>query len=387
MENYRYNNAAYAALYKQLSTDTTLEDYCRQMQRSAGAKTVLLIMAVLLVVALSVMSYLRYFHHRLLYRDRMEEILWLSRRLLDDSASGSATPGQSPAAEASDDAFVARWITDLIDLRAHYAHVCLAGKQDHIEQVRDEVNRLQHEENRLHVQNRVLDNCLSALKHETVYYPHRIRQWVLKEREGAPGNAPVESMVELMTYYKEIYTTLTACAARQLDEVSFRRVTLDVHSVMQTAQRTFVRQARRQHVEATLMVEVEGSDDPRVMADSVELSVLFASLFDAALTDARPGQLRLAARADGDYVRFTLTDPRRTLTADELATLFEPHLERMRYVEGDRLTGVEYLIAKQVIRDHDAYTGRRGCRIQAQQATPEGGLTVWFTLPIHKHII
>jgi hypothetical protein len=58
----------------------------------------------------------------------------------------------------------------------------------------------------------------------------------------------------------------------------------------------------------------------------------------------------------------------------------------MRYVAEDRLTGVEYLIAKQVIRDHDAYAGR-GCRIQAQPATPEGGLTVWFTLPLNtEHV-
>jgi hypothetical protein len=55
-------------------------------------------------------------------------------------------------------------------------------------------------------------------------------------------------------------------------------------------------------------------------------------------------------------------------------------------VEGDRLTGVEYLIAKQVIRDHDTYAGRRGCRIQAETSSPEGGLTVWFTLPGYRPV-
>lgn len=44
------------------------------------------------------------------------------------------------------------------------------------------------------------------------------------------------------------------------------------------------------------------------------------------------------------------------------------------------LTGTEYLICKQVIRDHDEFAGRRGCRINAQPAA-EGGFTVWFTLP------
>lgn len=36
------------------------------------------------------------------------------------------------------------------------------------------------------------------------------------------------------------------------------------------------------------------------------------------------------------------------------------------------LTGTEYLICKQVIRDHDEFAGRRGCRINAQPAA-EGG--------------
>jgi hypothetical protein len=95
--------------------------------------------------------------------------------------------------------------------------------------------------------------------------------------------------------------------------------------------------------------------------------------------------LQLTARTDGAFVRFTLTDPRRTLTPEQLATLFDPHIERMRYVDGDRLTGVEYLIAKQVIRDHDAYAGRRGCRMQAEISPMGQGLTVWFTLPRNSY--
>jgi hypothetical protein len=377
LTNYRYNNTAYAALYKQLSIDNSLEDYCRRMQRSAGAKTVLLILVLLAVVIGLVAGYLRYFQHRLLYRDRMERILMLSRALLDEAPAGTTPLTALP----DDDAFVKQWISDLQAQRTYYTREWMGGKREDIDAARDEVSRLTHEENRLHVQNRVLDNCLSALKHETVYYPHRIRQWVEKERAGVTGNASTESMVELMTYYKEIYTTLTACAARQLEEVTFRRTALPVPEVTDEAQRILVRMARRQHVKATLQTE---ADDAGVMADRVELLALLRCLFAEALTCTVPGTLRLEARAEGDFVRFAFTDPRRTLSAEQLATLFDPHLERMHYVEGDRLTGVEYLIAKQVIRDHDAYAGRRGCRIQAQQATPEGGLTVWFTLPLQR---
>ena len=45
-----------------------------------------------------------------------------------------------------------------------------------IEEVEEDERRVRHEKNRLHVQNMVLDNCLSTIKHETVYYPNRIKQ-------------------------------------------------------------------------------------------------------------------------------------------------------------------------------------------------------------------
>lgn len=46
--------------------------------------------------------------------------------------------------------------------------------------------------------------------------------------------------------------------------------------------------------------------------------------------------------------------------------------------EKGELRGTEYLICKQIIRDHDEFAGRRGCRINAEPAQ-EGGFTVYFT--------
>lgn len=40
----------------------------------------------------------------------------------------------------------------------------------------DELNRLRMDNDKLYISNSVLDNCLSSLKHETMYYPSRIRQ-------------------------------------------------------------------------------------------------------------------------------------------------------------------------------------------------------------------
>ena len=79
-------------------------------------------------------------------------------------------------------------------------------------------------------------------------------------------------------------------------------------------------------------------------------------------------------------MRFLFTDTRRQKTREELNQLFYPNLTRMTAGERGELRGTEYLICKQIIRDHDEFTGRRGCRINAEPAK-EGGFTVYFTIP------
>ena len=54
-----------------------------------------------------------------------------------------------------------------------------------IEEVEEDERRARHEENRLHVQNMVMDNCLSVIKHETIYYPSRINALVEQALAGA----------------------------------------------------------------------------------------------------------------------------------------------------------------------------------------------------------
>ena len=88
--------------------------------------------------------------------------------------------------------------------------------------------------------------------------------------------------------------------------------------------------------------------------------------------------------ADGEYIRFLFTDMRREKTREELNQLFYPNLERMTATgEKGELRGTEYLVCKQIIRDHDEFAGKRGCRINAEPAE-KGGFTVYFTIPRRK---
>ena len=95
----------------------------------------------------------------------------------------------------------------------------------------------------LHVQNMVLDNCLSTIKHETIYYPNKIKQIVgrlntqkLSETEEREA---VETMTELIEYYKGIFTILSSCASRQLEEVTFRRTVIPVQELLDAAGKYF----------------------------------------------------------------------------------------------------------------------------------------------------
>ena len=114
--------------------------------------------------------------------------------------------------------------------------------------------------------------------------------------------------------------------------------------------------------------------------DINQLRFLIENLIDEALSFHQDGELVLKAIMDGEYVRFLFTDRRREKQVEELNQLFYPNLARMTSGEKGELRGTEYLICKQIIRDHDEFAGRRGCRINAEPAQG-GGFTVYFTVP------
>ena len=80
----------------------------------------------------------------------------------------------------------------------------------------------------------------------------------------------------------------------------------------------------------------------------------------------------LKAIMDGEYVRFLFTDRRREKQVEELNQLFYPNLARMTSGEKGELRGTEYLVCKQIIRDHDEFAGRRGCVLMPNRPKAEG---------------
>lgn len=288
---------------------------------------------------------------------------------------------RSEAIQQEPDRLLLELIARYVAIVVFNAVVKLALKYRNIEMAQDETRRASWEDSLLHVQNMVLDNCLSTIKHETIYYPNKIKQLIRKLRSGQQTEAEEQETVvaisELIEYYKGVFMLLSQCASRQLEEVTFRRTVVAVPELMAATEKYVRKVSKGVSVKPHFYAKPL---DVSVIGDMNQLRFLLENLIDEALSVPIEGDIYLNCAVDDGFVRFLFTDTRRNKTREELNLLFYPNLERMTAGETGELHGTEYLICKQIIRDHDEFAGRRGCRINAEPDV-NGGFTVYFTLP------
>ena len=258
---------------------------------------------------------------------------------------------------------------------AYHALVRVADSYMELDGMEEETERLRYEENRLHVQNMVLDNCLSALKHETVYYPSRIRELSGQALRGGEESKAIPAMGELMEYYASIFGILSNCARRELDDRCFMVSKVGLQTLFDSAAAYMKRRAKRLGLDVALSVEPTTA---MVGVDSDLVEYLFESLIDAALKVGKDGALKLRALDDGgDAVKVELIDTRREVASDELADMFMPTFRNLS--PDGTLVGMEYLVAKEIVRLHEDNTGHRGSRMEARSDV--AGTVILFTLP------
>ena len=268
---YHYNNRIYTLLFKELSADASLDDYCRKMQQSQANKQVAIILLVLLFLII------------------LLAVAWQVMVAL-----GKAARRQQE-------------------------------QQEQMEMTSDEIARTEQEEAALHVSNAVLDNCLSALKHETMYYPSRIRQLI--------DSNETEALPEVVAYYRELYGLLSLQATRQTEHarLHLRRLPHDI------------------------------------LGDAVLVDYLFE------LLRKQSGQKKLEVtytpRPDGKYIDCIVPMPSLHLNEHQAATLFT----------ASAVENIPYLLCRQIVRDHGEATNRRGCAIRADVS--ESGPSIVVTLP------
>ncbi len=321
---YEYNNKIYTRLFRELSTDRSLGGYVRQMKMVSDAKNVALVLLVLLLLSLIPAYYFLYYREKVIYRSVVDRINRINRILLagtsDEVKLSSIRSLWNEALckryssmkemEALDS--VVRRITDALE-----ASVSLKRKSvEDIELAEDELNRMNYENDRLHVNNNVLDNCFSALKHETMYYPSRIRQIV----ESPDRNLPL--LGEVTQYYKELYTVLSLQA--------------------------------QSRVEGSLRI------DDRLKAYLLQL---IGKVSDGG------GVVQTAGSGDGGYDTFTFR-----CGPGALPEGCAP--EDMFSVQA---SSPECLLIRQIVREMGESAGRRGCGVRAERLS-DGGTAVVLTL-------
>lgn len=262
---------------------------------------------------------------------------------------------------------------------AYHATVDMAREYRTFDELLEESERIRYEENLLHVQNQVMDNCLSMIKHETIYYPNRIRELVeriIKAENGEKINfEKIAAMRELMDYYSSVYGILTTCAANQLSNTSFlpRRTSLD--EVVASAVTFAMRRAKRSGL--SLKIDYSGCGES-FYGDKELVSFLLESLFEELIAVKIDGELFVRSVAGQETLLVELLDTRRYLDSETMSAMFVPSVNNLRN-DGDGVAGTGFLVAKEIVRIHEDCMGLYGGRMEA--VAHERGTLIRFTLP------
>ena len=218
-ELYDSNNKVYTQLFRERSADNSLDNYVRTMQTSENSKAVAIVLLIILLLQLPLAYYLLYYRHILRYRYAVEKINAINKVLLSGDSNtdklkqitGIWTPSGSNNIRNAQLFPQLNEVVERISQALKQSIDMQQNEATNIEMAEDELHRAEYENGKLHIANSVLDNCLSTLKHETMYYPSRIRQLI----DSTPED--VTSLQELVDYYKAIYTMLSAQAMEQVE--------------------------------------------------------------------------------------------------------------------------------------------------------------------------
>jgi len=236
----------------------------------------------------------------------------------------------------------------------------MAGYRD-IEQLKDESDRVRYELSRLHVQTLVMDNCLSSLKHETVWYPNRILQLAGSERIS---RETLDDLNETVSYYREVFGILSQNTQRQQADQVFRRKTLYASQALD-----IIRELAHGK-EGIGLVSAESDGNMAFSTDPILFRCLADYVIDnMSACNAGPVTVQISSYED-KFVKFCFTG----------SSLYEGHdLESMFTPLWSR-NNQKNVICRQIIREHDRASGHLGCKINAS-CTSDSTLRIWFTLP------
>ena len=385
-DDYRFNNNECVRLHWLYSQDTSLASYCQQMEEAKYDSSVLLVLLALSGIIVLLLIYMVFLKDRIRNKKRIASLSQDFASTLEKIISHVRNLDNLPD---SSDAEIIRMNTDFIqelkNERGRLSHYVkddsyLSGLvhdfyadiidnlnkinlfQNNISSLTEQNYKTSFEEDRLYVMNQVLDNSLSTIKHETMYYPARIDQMAQALQDDTENKQTIEELNDLVSYYKELYLLLYEQANRQLLHSNFRSQNVSCTEIAELVKKKIDSLKNKENREVSY---TSSEVDKDVCCDRKLLKILVDNLIMANWSEMH--NLRVAFKPENNVVNvfFTFADIHKD--EEELANLFSPSKDNF-----------SYYIVRQIIREHDARYGYPGLRLNALQT--EEGFTIHFSL-------
>lgn len=325
---YRENNSIYTHLFREASADSSLPSYVRAMQRSKTNKTVAVVLLVMLFIIIFPAYYYLYYRHKLNYKFCVERIEKMNVILLSDIPDEQKLHGIEELSDFSNFNLTPEQKTRLRDVVGRIIDALKKNIQENTamdteaELAGDECRKLAMDNDRLHISNSVLDNCLSTLKHETMYYPSRIRQMITRD------DVDLNAVSEVIDYYHDLYAILAEQAMRQ---VLPQRIDKDTVGYL------------FELLNGIIPGNSSDKDKKKVLPD---------------ISDAGNG-----------YSRVIFDLPGMSLTDEQVRDLFTPNT-----------INLDFLLVRQIVREMGEATNLRACGVSAKR-NDKGEVQVNILMP------
>ena len=321
------------------------------MQQSKANKTISIVVLVLLLLLIIPAYYVLFYRHYVAYRIYVERVEDINKVLMNTGEAQAKLDAIARIIKSIDrhggETVQFKSLNEVVSQISEVLQKSVEmekAREESIEMAEDELRRVEIENDKLHVNNSVLDNCLSALKHETMYYPSRIRQLIEN------GGEDLHDMNELVDYYKELYMLLSAQAMRLVDDLRYSYRPVPLKKLLDVLPHT----------------SEDGVGEGRhILGDEDLLRYLFAIL--AGLFEGH--SVALAVKDKGvRYVEIDLELPSVMYTDEQCRELFTPTTPNL-----------QFYLCRQIVRDTGEFTNARGCGVFASNI--ENKTHIAITLP------
>ncbi len=391
---YRKHNQECVRLHQLFTQDSSIPAYCEQMQHLHSNGILIYLFLILFSLTAAILFYLLYLRHGLRSRniyDRLSEALSSLLSSADKAVSSYSDSSLAQLRVSVDaDHFdaerdrIANAVKETSENDENLSNLAsrgveqIAGRYTEVRTILDNLFNLEEErrkalfeEDRIYVMNQILDNSLSTIKHETMYYPARAKQIVEQMQKDAQTESEEKKtgsyqseLSQLLRYYHDVYLILYNQAELQLEQHHFRRQDISVADILNDFSALLRAELDRRHLSLPFTSEADAPS--AVTADRSLLHTLFRSLVFDRLDTVEALSLHAVSRENDTL--FTLVFQGLAISKEEADSIFSPHGH-----------SIPDLVARQIIREHDSSCGMLGLRLYAEPAS-DGSLAISFTL-------